>query len=370
MTLPGCARLRVATVCLVLAAPVATATAGRQAEDRGITLIAEGTSEEWHLQVKPLAAKDGQPPSHAVVLASFVKACDTPRAFAIVFTIGDGPDVRKQGGLLSRQKQADGSCVDAIATVFPVGTAPAFATATAASIGLPGRRLVLSTADIAYLARELATPPPGDTSTTAMLQGKAAPLPADPAARALADESTRLNEQAIQLYRAGRLRDARKAAEGSVAAAEKAWGPAHGEVAGSLVNLGLIVRKLGDNKAAATHYRRAVTILEKEAPSEALGVVLDNLGHVHQDLGDLDAAMTVTRRAIEVLTAVVGPRNEHVGFATNNLALILSAKGEDAQAAETCDRAIAILQQALGPDHPTLTPFLEDQRKLRKRARR
>jgi tetratricopeptide (TPR) repeat protein len=279
--------------------------------------------------------------------------------------------VSKQGALLSRQKQADGSCVDAIATVFPVGTAPAFATATAVVIGLPGRRLVLSPTDIAYLARGFArTPPPEDTSSTAVLEGKASPLPDDPAARALADESTRLNEQAIQLYRAGRLKDARKAAEGSVAAAEKAWGPAHADVAGSLVNLGLIVRKLGDNNAAAAHYTRAVAILEKDGPSESLGVVLDNLGRVHQDLGELDAAMAVTQRAIEVLSAVLGPRNEHVGFATNNLALVLSAKGEDAQAAETCDRALAILQQALRPDDPILKPFLEDQRKLRKRAGR
>jgi tetratricopeptide (TPR) repeat protein len=174
----------------------------------------------------------------------------------------------------------------------------------------------------------------------------------------------------VQLFGAGRLKDARNASEGAVAAAEKAYGPSHAEVASRLVNLGLIVRKLGDNRTAASHYTRAVAILEKDGPSDTLGVVLDNLARALQDLGDLDGGLAATTRAIDVLSAALGAESEHVGLALNNLALLQSAKGEHAKAAETCDRAVAILQKVFGASSPALEPFLADQRELRKRASR
>ena len=67
---------------------------------------------------------------------------------------------------------------------------------------------------------------------------------------------------------------------------------------------------------------------------------------------------------------MLGPAHLHVGYALNNLALVWDAKGDKVKAAETCDRAIGILVEALGPDDPRLAPYLEDQRTLRLRAAR
>ena len=55
-----------------------------------------------------------------------LESCTTPRAFPIVFVIDGDRKIAKQGALLSRQP-ADGGCVDALATVFPEGTADALA---------------------------------------------------------------------------------------------------------------------------------------------------------------------------------------------------------------------------------------------------
>ena len=340
-------------------------------EAHGVTVLAEGTAEEWRLEVTVLPAQSGQPPSHAVILAAVLETCDIPRAFPMIFRVGDGPEIRKQAALLSRQKEPNGGCVDAVATVFPQGTAPRFATATAVTIAIPERRFVLSADAVGYLARTFAVHgQDADGATTSTLSQKASPLPEEPAARAAAQEATTLNERAVELYAAGRLKDARRASESAVASAEKAYGPDHPEVGSLLVNLGLIARKLGDNKSAVAHYQRAVGILEKQGPSEGLGVVLDNLGRALESEKDLDGAVAVTTRAIQVLSTVLGGDHEHVGYALNNLALLQSAKGDDAMAAETCDRGIAILTRALGAGHPRLKPFLEDQRELRQRASR
>jgi hypothetical protein len=367
VVLAGC----LASTTPVIAGQTPAPAAPAAAPSSGVDLLAEGTTEAWRLDVTPLPARNGLPPSHAVILAAVLATCDTPRAFPMAFQVGDAPEIRKQAALLSRQRETDGGCVDAVATVFPQGTAPSFSKATTVTITIPNRRFVLSAAHIGYLAKAFAVRAADeDGATTSTLTQKAPPLPEDPAARAAASEARALNERAVQLFAAGRLKEARRASEAAVGAGEKAYGPDHAEVGSLLVNLGLIARKLGDNKAAVGYYLRAVGILEKNGPSEGLGVVLDNLGRALESEKDLDGAVAATTRAIEVLSAALGSDDQHVGYAINNLALLQSAKGDHAQAAETCDRGIAILTRALGPGHPDLKPFLEDQRELRLRASR
>lgn len=184
------------------------------------------------------------------------------------------------------------------------------------------------------------------------------------------EEAARLNERAVEMVGAGRLADAREAAEGAVAAAERAYGPEHAEVGGILLNLGMIERKLGDADAALAHYRRAIRLLEPAGPSPALGIVLDNLGRVLLERRDLSGAIAATSRAVDVLSAVIGPTHENVGYTLNNLAMLWDASGDKARASATCDRAVAILVKALGPDDPRLAPFLEDQETLRWKAGR
>jgi tetratricopeptide (TPR) repeat protein len=349
-----------------------TATPPPPAEDNanGISLTAADAGEPWTLAVIPLAPKDGQPASHAFVFVGILKGCTTPRSFPIVFVIDGDRTVSKQGALLSRQ-QADGGCVDGLATVFPEGTADALGGATRVAVTLPQATFELTARHLDYLRQRLtlreSAPVGGDTATA---KSAPTPLPTDPAARAAADEATSLNERAIELIGAGRLRDARQAAEAAVAAEERAYGPDHAKVGEVVMNLGMIERRLGNTKVAVSHYERAIRLLEPQGPSQALGIVLDNLGRILHEQKKIDEAFAVTSRAVEVLTAVLGPADLHVGYALNNLALLWDAKGEKVKAAETCDRALDILVQALGPDDPRLARFLEDQRTLRRKAGR
>jgi hypothetical protein len=346
------------------------AEAAAQESQNGIGLTAPDAAEAWTLSVMPLAPKDRQPASHAFLFIGILKGCTMPRAFPIVFVVDGDRTISKPGVLLSRQ-QADGGCVDGLATVFLEGTADAIAKAARVSIGVPNATFELSAAQLDYVRRGLARreAAPVDAAP-ATLPPTSAPTPVEPARRSAADEATALNERAVALVGAGRLEDARTAAEGAVAAAERAYGPDHPEVGSILVNLGMIVRRSGDNDAALTHYRRAIGLLEPKGPSQALGVVLDNLGRILQERKDLDGALAATSRAVEMLSSVVGPAHVHVGYALNNLALLWDAKGDEVKAADTCDRAIAVLVNALGPEDPRLRPFLEDQRSLRRKAGR
>jgi tetratricopeptide (TPR) repeat protein len=352
---------------LLLAALLAS---GLQDKDRGIDLTPPDAAESWTLTVMPLPPQDGQPGRHAFLFIGILEGCDTPRAFPIVFVIDGGEKISKQGALLSREREGTG-CVDGLATVFREGAADALAKATRITVSVPNATFELTAPHLDYMRRKLAeresAPAGGETVT---LRPAKTPLPADPAARAAAVEATTLNERAVALVGAGRLKEARQAAEGAVAADERAYGPDRPQVGERLMNLGLIERRLGNNKAAVAHYQRAIRLLEPAGSSEALGVVLDNLGRILQEQKDLDGAVAATSRAVEVLTAAVGPQHEHVGYALNNLALLWHAKGDAAKAADTCDRAIVILTAALGAGNPRLTPFLDDQRTLRKKAGR
>lgn len=352
------------------APPSSPRTPASDDSDR-IKLTGDGEPEEWWLSISPLPGQHGQSlPDHAVVFVGLLSACRTPRTFPIVFTVNGGDRIEKRGALLSRQKQGAG-CVDALATVFPAGSTSVLTTATSLAVALPDRRFELSAPQLDFVRRALtveAANPASPATTSSLTTSR--PLPSAPEARALANQALDLHEDAIRLVGLGKLRDARKRALSAVELAEKAWGPGHAETGSFFVTLGFIDRKLGDNAAAATHYRRAVELLEPKGPSESLGVALDNLGRVLQDQKDLDGAIASTSRAVDVLMQTVGPSDAHVGYALNNLALLWSAKGDHAKALELSDRAIAVLRPALGPENPALRPFLDDQRDFQKRARK
>jgi len=318
-----------------------------QEDAKGISLTPPDAAERWTFSVMPLAARDGQAASHALLFVGALRDCTTPGSFSIEFAIDGGRTISKPAALLSRQPSGDG-CVDGLATVFPEGSADPLARATRIAVTVPNATFELTAPQLAYLRRGLARRAPA----------------------AAANEAARLNEQAVALVDAGRLTDAREAAEGAVAAAERLYGPDHAEVGGVLLNLGMIERKLGDTDAALAHYRRAIRLLEPAGPSQALGIVLDNLGRVLLERKDLVGAIAATSRAVDVLSEVVGPTHENVGYALNNLAMLWDASGNKAKASATCDRAVAILVKALGPDDPRLAPFLEDQETLRWKAGR
>ena len=77
-----------------------------------------------------------------------------------------------------------------------------------------------------------------------------------------------------------------------------------------------------------------------------------NLGSVLQALGDLPGAREQLERALAISEAALGPDHPDVGIRRNNLGSVLQALGDLPGAREQYERALAISEAALGPDHP------------------
>src|SRR5438552_1240834 len=98
-------------------------------------------------------------------------------------------------------------------------------------------------------------------------------------------EAQRLNQQALQLYDAGRYAEAIPPAERALAIQENTLGPEHPLLATTLNNLALSYKAKGDYAYAAPLFQRSLAIREKTLglwhPSVA--TALNNLANLYQD---------------------------------------------------------------------------------------
>jgi hypothetical protein len=75
---------------------------------------------------------------------------------------------------------------------------------------------------------------------------------------------------------------------------------------------------------------------------------------VLRDLGDLPGAREQYERALAISEAALGPDHPNVGIRRGNLGGVLRDLGDLPGAREQYERALAISEAALGPDHPTV----------------
>ena len=85
----------------------------------------------------------------------------------------------------------------------------------------------------------------------------------------------------------------------------------------------------------------------------AAGYLMGRLGsYRHGALGAYAAARSLSERALAICEKALGPDHPDTGMRLNNLALLLKAQGDFAAARPLSERALAINEKALGPDHP------------------
>jgi len=73
---------------------------------------------------------------------------------------------------------------------------------------------------------------------------------------------------------------------------------------------------------------------------------------VLQDLGDLAGARAHYERALAIWEKQLGPEHPNVAWAVNNLGMVLKALGDLDVARAHLERALQIFRQSLGEDHP------------------
>ncbi len=152
----------------------------------------------------------------------------------------------------------------------------------------------------------------------------------------------------------GDFQGARPLQERALAIYEKALGPEHPEVAISLSNLSKLMSQLGEHRAALPLAERALAIFEKAygQVNPRVAVALKNLAKLHEALGEHRAARKMYRRVLTMIQKTMVANHSLVGHALVDLAWSDIQLGDLDSAAENCIQGIAILETALGPEHP------------------
>jgi tetratricopeptide (TPR) repeat protein len=80
--------------------------------------------------------------------------------------------------------------------------------------------------------------------------------------------------------------------------------------------------------------------------------LLSNLANVHYSAGSYDEAQTLHERALAIRERALGPQHPRVASSLNNLASLHAVTGSYDQAKVLFERALTIWQETLGPEHP------------------
>ena len=112
-------------------------------------------------------------------------------------------------------------------------------------------------------------------------------------------------------------------------------------------------------REAAEYYRQAAALV----PAEALvqrAEYLNLQGRALYEAGDYRDAEEPLTQALALREQALGPEHPDVATSLNNLAVLYHAQGQYAKAEPLYQRALAIREKALGPEHPDVATSLNN----------
>ena len=87
---------------------------------------------------------------------------------------------------------------------------------------------------------------------------------------------------------------------------------------------------------------------------------LNNLALLYRAQGQYEKAAPLHERALAIWEQALGPEHPHVATSLNNLALLYDNQGQYGKAEPLYERALAIREKALGPEHPDVATSLNN----------
>ena len=162
-----------------------------------------------------------------------------------------------------------------------------------------------------------------------------------------------LNTKVVQLYRAGRSREALPLAQEAFKIRQEILGLEHKDTALSLFNLAAQYDAIGEYAKAELLYRQALEvrkrILGQNHPDYAASLI--NLANLYQKQGDYAQAEPLLRQLSEFVKKVLGENHPAYAVSLNNLARLYQDQGDYARAEPLFRQAAEILKNALGENH-------------------
>ena len=183
------------------------------------------------------------------------------------------------------------------------------------------------------------------------------------------DLAATLNNLGNLYHEMGRLDDAARVHERSLAIKEKVDGPDHYFLSQSLSNLANVYTKQGRYDLAESMHRRALAIKRNalEANHPEIGVSEHNLGDLAFHRGHLEAAEAQYLKAREIWAKTFPPGHPYLAFTDQGLANVYREMGRAAEARTLYERALATFRSHYGPDHPYVTETQAEYDKLKAR---
>jgi CHAT domain-containing protein/Tfp pilus assembly protein PilF len=185
---------------------------------------------------------------------------------------------------------------------------------------------------------------------------------AEQAAEQAVGRAEQLNQQVVELHRAGRYGEAIPLAAEVLRILTPLLGPEHPNVATSLNNLAELYRIQGNYGDAEPLLQRALRIRETALGPDhpRVATSLNNLAELYQNQGNYDAAEPLLQRALRIRETALSPDHPDIALSLNSLAELYYTLGNYDTAEPLFQQALQIQETALGPDHPNVAASLNN----------
>jgi CHAT domain-containing protein/tetratricopeptide (TPR) repeat protein len=167
--------------------------------------------------------------------------------------------------------------------------------------------------------------------------------------------------------RAGRYTEARRHA---AAALDRAGDAKDLDKVDALNNLAQAERALADYAAAEQHYKRAIEVLDTLGDAANSGILLDNLAVMLSEIGRLDEAERLNKRALQLIEQALGRDHPEVGNAAANFGMLLYQARRDAEAEPLLRRGLTIAEAQSPQDNARIAVITDNLSALLRRTGR
>lgn len=152
----------------------------------------------------------------------------------------------------------------------------------------------------------------------------------------------------------------------ALAIREKALGPDHSDIAGSLNNLAILYFNQGRYDEAEPLYKRAIEIRENilRPNHPRLATPLNNLADLYTIKGRFDEAVPLFKRSLAILEKAFGSEHRNIAKTLNNLAGVYLKQGSYEESERLQKRALAIREKIFNSGHPDVATSLNNLAKL------
>jgi non-specific serine/threonine protein kinase/serine/threonine-protein kinase len=184
------------------------------------------------------------------------------------------------------------------------------------------------------------------------------------------DLAATLNNLGNLYHEMGRLEDAARVHERSLAIKERVDGPDHYFLAQSLSNLANVYTRQKKFDLAESMHRRALAIKRSalEPGHPEIGVSEHNLGDLAFERGDMKAAEAQYIKGREIWARTFSPDHPYLAFSDQGLANVARETGRTAEARALYERALSTFRNHYGADHPYVKDTESEYGKLKQRA--